>query len=301
MTPPLTLRGIIGPVTTPFTGRGDVDRDAFARNVRAHLSAGLTGIVVSGSTGEAPLLEPAERDALVETARPLIPTDRLLVAGVGAESTRLTQELAKRAARGGADAVLVIAPHYFGSAMTDAALRTHFLAVADASPVPVLLYNNPKYMHYRLAPALVRELSRHGNIVGMKDSTGERELFAQYLESQGPSFTVLTGHGGFLAEALAMGSPGGVIGASLFAPELCLDVADAVRRGDSAAAGEIQRRLTPLARVVVGELGPAGVKAALDCVGLDGGAPRPPLPPLTGGDVDRVRQLLREAEVTVGA
>jgi 4-hydroxy-tetrahydrodipicolinate synthase len=296
-----TLQGILAPVTTPFAANGELDRSGFQRNVRAHLASGLSGIVVTGSTGEAPLLDASERETLVDWARQVIPEDRVLIAGVGAESTRMTLQLTEGAAARGADAVLVIAPHYFGSAMTDDALRAHFLRVADASPVPVVLYNNPKYMHYRMTPAFVQELARHQNVIGMKDSTGDRALFESYMASHGPSFTVLTGNGTFLKTALDMGAPGGIIAASLFAPDLCVEVLEAVHRGDDATAGELQGRLTPLARVIVGELGPAGVKAALDCVGLVGGLARSPLPPLAREEQDRVRQLLRDAELPVAA
>ena len=297
----LTLQGILGPVTTPFAANGELDRAGYERNIRAHLSSGLSGVVVAGSTGEAPLLDSAEREGLVEWARKVVPDDRLLIAGVGAESTRTKLHHTERAAQRGADAVLVIAPHYFGSAMTDEALRAHFLRVADESRVPVLLYNNPKYMHFRLSPTLVQELSRHENVPGMKDSTGDRALFEQYMTSHGPRFTVLTGNGTFIKVAIEMGAPGGIIAAALFAPELCVDVVEAVQRGDAATAAELQTRLTPLARVIVGDLGPAGVKAALDCVGLAGGEARPPLPPLSREDRDRVRQLLRDAELPVAA
>jgi 4-hydroxy-2-oxoglutarate aldolase len=297
----LLLRGILAPVTTPFASNGELDRAGFEQNLRAHLSRGLSGIVVTGSTGEAPLLESVERETLVEWARDVVPRDRALIAGVGAESTRMTLQLAERAAKRGADAVLVIAPHYFGSAMTDEALRAHFLRVADASRVPVLLYNNPKYMHYRMSQALVHELSRHGNVVGIKDSTGDRALFEQYMASHGPRFTVLTGNGTFLKTAIELGAPGGIIAASLFAPELCVELLDAVQRGDGGTADEMQSRLTPLARVIVGELGPAGVKAALDSVGLAGGAPRSPLPALDRTERERVRQMLRDAELSVAA
>ena len=296
-----SLRGVLAPVATPFLSNGELDRGAFDKNVRAHIAAGLSGIVVSGSTGEAPLLDAAERASLVEWGRRAVPDDRVLVAGVGAESTRVTMQYVRSAAERGADAVLVIAPHYFQSAMSEEALRAHFLRVADESSTPVLLYNNTKYMHFRLAPSLVQELSGHENVIGMKDSTGDRDLFELYMRIHGPEFTVLTGNGTFLKTALEMGSPGGIIAASLFAPELCLDIVDAVSRGNGADADELQNRMTPLARVIVGELGPAGVKAALDCVGLVGGPPRSPLPPLGRADWDRVRQLLREAELPVAA
>jgi 4-hydroxy-2-oxoglutarate aldolase len=295
------LRGIFAPLTTQFTESGELDRAGFEHNVRAHLDAGLRGVVVTGSTGEAPLLDEHERESLVEWARPHVGADQVLIAGVGAESTRTTVKFAEHAAERGADAVLVVAPHYFSSAMSDEALREHYLRVAEESPVPVVLYNSPKYMHYKLSPTLVRELALHENVIGIKDSTGEKEMFADYLLSQSDTFHVLTGNGTFLKTALEMGGRGGIVAVSLFAPELSLDVAAAVAKHDGATAEALQNRLTPLARVIVGELGPAGIKAAMDCVGLRGGPPRAPLLPIGRANWERVRQLLRDAELPVAA
>jgi len=297
----LAIRGVLAPVTTPFAQNGELDRAAFEHNVRAHIQQGLNGIVVTGSTGEAPLLDAHERERLVEWARPHISGDRLLIAGIGAESTRTTLDNAERAAERGVDAALVVAPHYFGPNMTDAAIRAHYLRVADECPVPVLLYNIPKYMHFKIPPSIVAELATHQNVVGIKDSSGDRELLNGYLPAQSEKFTVITGSGQLWKTALEMGARAGILAVSLFAPSLSKAVADAVARRDGAAADALQHRLTPLAKEIVGELGIAGVKAALDCVGLRGGLPRPPLLPLGRAELERVRQLLRDAELPVAA
>ena len=297
----LALRGIFAPVTTPFTESGELDRSAFEHNVRAHLQHGLRGIVVAGSTGEAPLLDERERESLVEWARPHVGGDRLLLAGVGAESTRTTLMYADRAAERGVDAVLVVAPHYFGNSMTDDALRSHYLRVADESTVPVVLYNIPKYMHFKLGLSLVQELAKHENVIGIKDSSGERDLLETYLKAQSDTFTVITGSGQLWRTALEMGARAGILAVSLFAPSLSTAVAEAVTRRDGATADALQSRLTPLAKEIVGAMGIAGVKAALDCVGLRGGVPRSPLLPLGRAELERVRQLVRDAELPVAA
>jgi len=296
-----SLRGVFGPLTTPFARTGELDRAAYEGNIASHLNAGLDGIVVSGSTGEAALLDEKEREQLVEWARPLVPKDKLLIAGVGAESTRTTLRYVDNAAKRGADAALVVAPHYFASAMTDAALRAHYRRIADESRVPIILYNIPKYMHFRLSNALVRELAAHDNVIGIKDSSGDRESFDGYLSAQSDRFAVLTGNGQFWKTALQMGARGGILAVGLFLPELTFAVQKAVTKGESAHADELQERLSPSAKVIVGELGVAGVKAALDVAGLHGGSPRSPLLPLSSEDADRVRQLLRGAAQTVAA
>ena len=296
-----SLEGVHGPVTTPFRADGELDRQAFEKNLRAHLAAGLLGIVATGSTGEAALLDEGERDQLVEWARAVVPRERALIAGIGAESTRITIQRAKRVAARGADAARVVAPHYFGSAVNEDGLRDHYRRLADASPIPILLYNIPKYMHFRLSGALVGELARHGNIVGIKDSSGAPESMKEYLGAQSDSFSVLTGNAQLFRASLQMGARGGILAAALFAPTVALTVMEDAGRPDSARAESAQARLNPLGKHIVGELGVAGVKAALDAVGLRGGAPRLPLLPLGEPEVNRVRQLLSDAELSVAA
>ncbi|HEY9480366.1 MAG TPA: dihydrodipicolinate synthase family protein [Gemmatimonadaceae bacterium] len=292
----IDLHGVIAPVVTPFEERtGEVAAEAFGENVRAHLDEGLAGVLVAGSTGEAALLDEDERRELIELARAKVPSDRLLLVGAGAESTRATIARARDAAERGADAVLVVAPHYYGPAMTEEALSAHYRSVADASAVPVLLYNIPKYTHFALAPGLVRELAGHENIVGMKDSSGDLELLRQYISLRSESFAVLTGHAGTLQAALEMGAAGGILAASLFAASLALEVSEAFASGDRARASSAQERLTPVNREIVGTLGVPGVKAAMDLVGLHGGEPRAPLLPLAASQRDRVASLVRAA------
>ncbi|MEW5916490.1 MAG: dihydrodipicolinate synthase family protein [Gemmatimonadota bacterium] len=290
------FHGVFGPVTTPFNAAGDVDVAAFAHNLTSHIAAGLDGVVVNGSTGEAALLEEAERDALLETARKAI-GPKLLIAGTGGESARMTIARSRRAAALGADAVLVVAPHYYGDKMTPQALKAHYERVADETPIPVLLYNIPKYMHFRLEPELVQQLAGHDNIMGMKDSAGDVECLARYMAAQDDSFSVLTGHGGTWQQALALGVRGGILAVALFAAELTLAVREAMQNGNVDEARELQERLTPLALQIVGKMGVAGVKAALDAVGLRGGLTRLPLLPLGAIEAERVRQLLNQSAV----
>jgi len=288
----LTLQGVLGPVVTNFTASGELDRTAFADNIRAHLDAGMTGVVVAGSTGEAALLDEKERASLVEVARYSVPSDKRLIVGTGAESTRTAQQLTRRAAERGADAVLVVAPHYYGAKAV--ALRDHYVAIADNSPVPVILYTIPKYMHFALPPQLVAELAQHENIVGIKDSSGDLEILAGYLKAQSDGFTVLTGNGSTFKRALELGARGGILAVSLFAAALALEVY-------TSRSQPAQDRLAPLSSRIVGDMGVAGVKAALDRVGLIGGPVRSPLAPLGDSEVAQVAELLRVAELSLAA
>ena len=296
------LAGVLGPVVTTFDSEsGDVAPVAFRANVRAHLDAGVAGIVVAGSSGEGPLLDERERQQLVEWARPIVPDDRWLVAGVSAESTRLCVRRSADAAERGADAVLIASPHYYGAAMTPEALAAHFRRVADESPVPLILYNIPKYTHLTLEPGLVRELSAHENIVGVKDSSGDLKLLGGYLAAQSPRFSVLVGSGGLFYSALEMGATGGILAVSLFAAELTVRLYTSFVAGNARDAGRAQERLAPLAKGIVSGLGVAGIKAALSLVGLHGGDVRPPLLPLRTTDRERVRTLLHMADLALAA
>ncbi|HEX7117513.1 MAG TPA: dihydrodipicolinate synthase family protein [Longimicrobiales bacterium] len=293
------LEGVFGPVVTTFYREGgELDLASFAANVLSHVAAGLHGVVVAGSTGEAALLDANERRELVNAAREVLPSDKALLVGTGAESTRTAIQLTRDAAERGADAVLVVSPHYYGANMTAPALKQHYWRLADQSPVPVLLYNIPKYMHFSLGPELVHELSMHENIVGIKDSSGNRELMSSYLNCASESFAILTGNAQIFQYSLQAGARGGILAVGLFAPALALDVYESQRRGDSAAAGAAQERLAPLGARIVGELGIAGVKAALDYVGLVGGPVRSPLMPLTDAQRGDVEQLMRAAELS---
>jgi 4-hydroxy-2-oxoglutarate aldolase len=292
------LTGVLAPVATPFDAREGVDLEAFVFNLRAHVEAGLSGAVVCGSTGEAALLDEDERATLLAAARDVLPSEQWLIMGTGAESTVQCIQRSRAAASAGADAVLVVAPHYYTrSQMTDDALYAHYARVADASPIPVLLYTIPKYMHFKLEPELVARLARHGNITGMKDSSGDMSYFERVMPAQSELFTVLTGNGATWASALGLGASGGILAVALFAPELSVDVWRAHQEGRVSDAAEFQRRLTPLAAEIVGRMGVAGVKVAMDRVGLRGGRVRSPLLPLSGEDEQRVGELLRESSV----
>jgi 4-hydroxy-2-oxoglutarate aldolase len=283
------------PAVSTFTASGDLDGAAFQRNLDAHLAFGMDGILVAGSSGESALLDDADRRQLLTWARERVPADKWLLAGIGSESTRQTIARAHDAKAAGADAVLVISPHYFLKRMTEPALLAHFRAVADASPLPVLLYNMPAYTHIVLSPAFVHEMAQHENVVGMKDSAGNIPVLQQYLEAQSATFRVLTGSGVTVVPALEAGASGAILAIALFAGPAVRRMVDTYRAGDHAAAADMQRVLAPLATDIAGALGPAGMKAAMSMVGLDGGPPRSPLLPVVGDELAVVKARLEAA------
>ncbi len=286
------LAGVFAPITTPFdAASGDVSPQHLKDNVTRLFADGLDGIVVAGSTGEAPLLDTDEHRRVVGWTREVTPEAKWLIAGTGAESTRQAIALTRAAAAEGADAVLVRPPSYF-AAVAARALANYFRAVADASPVPVLVYNIPKYTHVSLPAELLQELSTHARIVGAKDSSGDLKNLAAYREAA-PQWAVFVGSGSLLLPALELECDGGIVAVACYTARLCAELLAAFHAGDRDGARALQNRIGPLDKEIVSKLGPAGVKAAMDAVGLYGGPPRPPLAPLGAAERERVAQLVR--------
>jgi len=286
------LAGVFAPITTPFdTASGDVSPQHLKDNVTRLFADGLDGIVVAGSTGEAPLLDTDEHRRVVGWTREVTPEAKWLIAGTGAESTRQAIALTRAAAAEGADAVLVRPPSYF-PAVAARALANYFRAVADASPVPVLVYNIPKYTHVSLPAELLQELSTHARIVGAKDSSGDLKNLAAYREAA-PQWAIFVGSGSLLLPALELECDGGIVAVACYTARLCAELLAAFHAGDRDGASALQNRIGPLDKEIVSKLGPAGVKAAMDAVGLHGGPPRPPLAPLGAAERERVAQLVR--------
>ena len=285
------LAGVLAPITTPFDSvTGEVAPVHLRENVSRLITAGLDGVVVAGSTGESSLLDPDEQRRMVAWAREALPDARWLVAGTGAESTRQAVMLTRAAGAEGADAVLVRPPAYFAAAVSAASLGDYFRAVADASPVPVLLYNIPKYTHLPIAAGLLQQLVTHPNVVGVKDSSGDIKNLAAFRDAA-PAWSVFVGSGSLLYAALELGCDGGILAVACFAAASCVELVAAFRAGDRERAGRLQERLVPLDREIVAKLGPGGVKAAIDAVGLYGGPVRAPLAPLAPADRERVARL----------
>lgn len=295
------LRGLLVPITTPFDAvTGEPAPVPLRAHVRALLDVGVHGILVAGSTGEAALLADDEFRQVVAWIRDVVPADRALVVGTGRESTRAAITACRTAGELGADAVLVRAPSYYGSSLGPAALLEHFRRIADGSPVPVLLYNMPKYTHVALPDQLLGALASHENVIGAKDSSGDLRNFAAYTEAV-PGWAHFMGSGSLFYSALELGAVGGILAIANIATALALEVWDRWEMGDRAGAGAAQERLGPLNKLVVGELGVPGVKAAMDLVGRPGGPVRAPLADLGSKDRERISAALHASGVPGGA
>jgi 4-hydroxy-2-oxoglutarate aldolase len=269
--------GIFTPIATPFRDDDTLHEAALRSNVAKWMTTSLTGLVVLGSNGEAPSLDDDEADRVVNIVRDGVPKDRPLIAGTGRESTRATIEATRRAAAAGVDAALVRTPSFFKPQMTSDAFVRHYTEVADASPIPVLLYNVTLYTGVNLLPEAVERLATHPNIIGMKESGGDIAQIAEFVGRTPDHFTVLAGSATTLVHALCAGCDGAILALAALVPDACQRMLLLVKERKLDEAAALQRELLPLARSVGGIYGVPGLKAALDLMGYVGGAPRPPL------------------------
>nr|PZN40528.1 MAG: dihydrodipicolinate synthase family protein [Bacillota bacterium] len=289
------ITGIFPPVPTPFDEQGELKLDALQSNIQALVAAGVDGVVLLGSNGEYPLLDEEEKKAVIAAGLQALPPGRLGLVGVGAESTRAVIRLAEFAARHGAAAVLVVSPSYYKPMMTREVLRRFYLEVAEASPVPVVLYSVPRFTGYDLPADLVVELAHHPNICGLKDSSGDVVRLQGYVDRCPPGWSVLVGHGSALYPALAVGAAGGVLALANVAPAETVRLYRLFRSGEWEAARRLQAALTPVNEAVTARFGIPGVKAAMDLRGLYGGPPRRPLLPLDPAAREELRGILARA------
>jgi 4-hydroxy-2-oxoglutarate aldolase len=288
------LDGILPPITTPFDGRGELDLAAIERNLEHYNATRLAGYVAFGSNGEAVHLTSEERARVLAAVRRAAAPGRAVVAGVNELSTRAAVAATRAAADAGADAALVITPYFYKQGMTQEVLRRFYLEVADASPLPVRVYNVPQNTGVVIEPATLAELAAHERIVGVKDSAGNLGALSDTVRRAPAGFRTLVGNAGVLYPALLMGAAGAVLAVACVAPEATVELYEAARAGEHERARDLQHRLAPLAHLVTAGYGVAGLKAALDLAGLYGGPPRGPLQPLGGAERERLAAAMRE-------
>lgn len=293
--PSIAITGVIPPMITPFTRDGEVDYKAHASNVRRWNEAGLRGYLVLGSNSEAVYLNEQEKLRLIACTRENARPEHLILAGTGMESTRETIHLTKEAARAGAQAALIITPSFYQDQMKDEAQIRHFQAIADASPIPVLMYNVTKYTGINLSPRAVGTLSLHPNIIGMKDSSGSIPQLVQYQKVAAEGFQILAGTAAAWYPALAMGVKGAIMALANCAPEECVRVQQLFNAGQKGEAESLYRRLFPVNQAVTATYGIAGLKYACALRGYQGGFVRSPLPELGQQEKEEVEGILKEA------
>lgn len=291
------FRGVFPPMVTPFTEDGRVDYDAFVFNIDKWNSTGLSGYLVMGSNSETTFLTEAEKLELirltVETAAP----EKRIIVGTGLESIADTIRLTNRAARLGAQCALLLTPYFYGYEMTSAALESYYRETADHCDIPVLIYNVPKFTHVNIQADAVRELARHPNIIGMKDSAGDVAQLATFLRETPDDFSIAVGTASVWYPALTLGIRTGVHALANCCPDDDVAVQTAYGKGDRETALKTYQRLFPVNAVVTGSLGVAALKYACDLMGYRGGYVRKPLQPVTEDQKKMIRSVLEQARV----
>lgn len=267
-------------MVTPFKENGDVDFDAFVRNIERWNQDTLGGYVVLGSNSETAFLSYDEKLKLIELTVQAARKDRRVIAGTGVESLRETIRLTNEAAKLGVHAALVLTPHYYGDAMTDEALIRYFSEVAENSAIPILIYNVPKFTHVNISVNAVKVLSQHPNIIGMKDSKGDVAQLETFKKSVPEQFNLIVGTASTWLPALRLGIRAGIHALANCAPNPCSEVQQLFDQGELNKAQELQQRIVPVNTAVTATYGVAGLKYATTLAGYRGGFVRTPLTPL---------------------
>jgi len=293
----ISLEGCFPPIPTPFDADGRVDHDRLALNLEKWQDTPLTGFAVLGSNGEAVMLKAEEKIETWRTSGQAIDSDHLFIAGTGCESTVETLDLTEKAGELGADAAMVVTPHYYKPRMDHTALFNHYSRVADGSPIPIILYNVPAFTGIDLGAEIIVELSRHPNIIGLKESSGNVVKIGQVVGSADHTFQVLAGSGSFLLPALTVGARGCVAALAAVAPHALAELMESFHKGEMETAREIQLRLIPPNAAVTTRFGIPGLKAALDLIGMYGGPVRGPLLPLDRDQESELRSTLEKAGI----
>jgi len=298
----MEFSGIFPALTTPYSHDGSISLSDLKHNILLYNKTDLAGFVALGSTGESVLLNQAEMEGVLITVKEFAAKDKKCIAGCGAESTAETISRVKRAAELGYDAALVKTPYYFKPYYKLEAQITHFRSVADASPIPVLLYSVPQFTGIALEASDAATLCEHPNIIGIKDSSGNVQRLAEMIASTPPAFQILVGAAATVFPSLTIGARGAILALACALPEKCAALYQLHRNGQPDLARELQNVLVRASKTIVSDMGIAGVKFVMDQRGYRGGHPRLPLLPLEEWHKKRLIGLLASVEpASVGA
>jgi 4-hydroxy-2-oxoglutarate aldolase len=288
------LEGIYVALTTPFAG-ARIAAAKLKENVRRLNATAVSGYLVLGSTGECVSLTDAESLELVEAVLEAASPEKKVLVGTAREWTQGTIDFTAGLPARGIAAVLVRPPSYFKSKMTREALRAHYLAVADASRYPVLVYNMPQNTGISLEPRLVIDLASHPNIAGLKESGGSLGFLADVIREVPEGFHYFLGSGHVVYPGLEMGACGAILAVANAVPEMCAELFRLFKAGRKDEARRLQLDLVPLNKALVEVYGIAGLKHAQDLRGYSGGPTRLPLLPVDESAKREIAALIKGA------
>lgn len=287
------FKGIYTPVVTPFDENEEIDYGKMKLNLDKWGKTDLDGIVVLGSNGEFVYLTEDEKLKLVKFTIENFTKEKKIIVGTTCESTRGTISLSNKMADLGADAVLILPPNYFKGGMKEEVLYKHYTNVADEVKVPVMIYNMPGNTGINLNSGLVARLSKHPNIVGIKDTSGNIVQLSEIVRDTDDDFAVFAGNAGYLLPALAVGARGATLALANILPDECCKLVSLFKEGKMDEARELQKRLLEPNFTVTGRFGVPALKYALDLLGYGGGYPRRPLLPLSEDNKKVVEEVLK--------
>lgn len=295
----LELAGVFPALVTPFGGDGQVSVADVKHNIARYNRTALAGYVAIGSTGESVLLRDREIDDVLAAVKEVAAPGKILIAGTGSESTAETIERCKRAAELGYDAALVKTPYYYKPAYKPEVLIAHYRRVADASPIPVMLYSVPIFTGLALETKETLTLAEHPNIVGIKESSGNIQRISEMIAGGPKNFQILVGSAPTIYASFAVGARGAILALADALPEKCAQVYEYFSQGRHQQALELQRLLIGASKLIVSDMGISGIKYAMDLRGFRGGLPRLPLPPLSDEQKARLNKFLSTIEQPV--
>lgn len=280
--------GVCTALVTPFLD-GRVNYPLVQVLLKRQQDAGIPAVVLAGTTGEAPTLSDDEKLELFRRAKDHVGDSMAVIAGTGSNDTAHAIELSQAAQEEGADALLVVSPYY--NKATPTGLYAHYLSIAHAVSVPVILYNVPSRTGVDIPVSVYQRLSRIPNIVGVKEASTDITKIAQIRNACGDGFTVWSGNDDLTVPAIAMGAKGVVSVASNVVPAEMSDMTRAALDGDLDTASDLQCRLTPLLQLLFCEVNPIPVKAAMARIGYDCGTCRLPLTALSPKNAQRMQEF----------
>jgi len=290
------LKGIISPITTPFKN-DEVDLDILKSSIENLNEKKLAGYVVLGSNGESVFLTKEEKIKMISTVREHASPSKVVIAGTGTDSIKETIALTNDAANNGADYALAITPSFFKLDMEHLTFINYYLAIADSSKIPVIIYNVPKFTNVNILPDTIAELSEHDNIVGIKNSSGDTEQTKKFVLETPDDFQTFVGTGSVLLQGLKDGANGGILALANIAPTECITIQELYNFGKLKEAELLQKQMVPVNNAITSTFGVAGLKAAMDMIGLYGGNPRLPLNPLDEKAKQELKNILIQASL----
>ena len=287
------FRGSGTALATPMRA-GAIDFEAFERLIDRQLAGSTDALVVCGTTGEPAALSAEEREWVIECALRRVGGRIPVIVGVGSNDTRTAIALAKQAQSAGADALLAVTPYY--NKTTQAGLEAHFTALADATALPLILYNVPSRTGLNLLPETAARLARHPNVCGVKEASGSIAQAAALARLCGDELAIYSGNDDMTLPILALGGQGVISVAANVCPGRVAALCQRFFAGDVAGARAIQLQLLPLIEALFIEVNPIPVKAALAMLGLCGEETRLPLVPASPETRKKLRDALAELE-----